>query len=378
MKSAVLALTPDGLSTALRICRLFARPFLFVHPRLKGKGFKQPAGEKAAPLPGGRAAGGALARIACFPPNLRTFTAEIFPHFDVLIFVMAAGIAVRMVGPCLRHKKTDPAVIVVDDTGSFAVSLLGGHQRGANDLTEQIAAAIGATAVITTATDRRRILAFDLLARRRNWELEHAADLKTISAAQLEGGGICLYCDAPFPPGFDQQLPAGCRLVTDPAEFPAACRGAVILSNRRTLPELPAGLPFVIIRPRNLVAGVGCRRGMPGWAVIGAVEDALAAAGRVPEGLMALATIDLKAEEKGLLEAARFFKVPLRVFSREAVGEIEHCFACSPFVRRHTGVGAVAEPCACLGSGGGSLILGKKSGAGISVALAESPLPPLL
>lgn len=368
MKTAILALTPQGLDTARRICCLFARPFLFIHPRLIGK---------AAPVPGSRAAIGASARIACFSPELRTFTAEIFPHFDAIIFVMAAGIAVRMVGPCLRLKKTDPAVIVVDDTGCFAVSLLGGHQRGANDLTEQIAAAIGATAVITTATDRRRILAIDLLARRRNWDLEHAADLKKISAAQLDGREICLYCDAPFPPGGLPELPAGCRLVTDPAELSAACRGTVLLSNRRLLPELPAGLPFVILRPRNLVAGIGCRRGMPGWAVIGAVEDALAVAGRVSQGLLALATIDLKAEERGLQEAARFFKVPLRVFSKETVGEIEHRFSPSPFVRRHTGVGAVAEPCACLGSGGGSLILGKKSGAGITVALAESLLPPL-
>lgn len=375
MKTAVLALTPQGLDTARRICRLFARPFLFIHPRLMGKRLIEPAGKKAAS--GNHAAVGSSARIACFSPDLRTFTAAIFPCFDTIIFVMAAGIAVRMVGPCLRHKKTDPAVIVLDDTGCFAVSLLGGHQRGANDLTEQIAAAIGAAAVITTATDRRRITAFDLLARRRNWELEHAADLKKISAAQLEGREICLYADAPFLQGRDPELPAGCRLVTDPAELSAACSGAVLLSNRCVLPELPAGVPFVILRPRNLVAGIGCRRGVPWCAVIGAVEDALAVAGRVSEGLMALATIDLKSEERGLLEAARFFKVPLRIFSREAVGEIEHRFAHSPFVRRHTGVGAVAEPCACLGSGGGSLILGKKSGAGITVALAESPLPPL-
>ncbi len=377
MKTAVVALTPGGLRTARRICRLLARPFLFCPSPLR----VQVEGAPAAAAPHCREGKKGGCRLAFFPAEgLRPFIAGIFPYFDLLVLVMAAGIAVRLLAPCLGDKKTDPAVIVVDDTGRFVLSLLGGHQRGANDLAEQIAAGLRATAVITTATDRRRLLAFDQLAQRRGWVLEHGEDLKRISAAQLRGEKICVL--APFPPisssfpGEVVELPAGCLLLEETAALflPPECRGLVFCSNKRTLPPPPPGLPYIVIRPRTLVAGVGCRRGVPGDAVIAAVREALLQAGRVQEGLQALASIELKGEEKGLHEAARFFRVPLRLYSQEEIKEVEGLFAASAFVRRHTGVSAVAEPCAYLGSGGGTLLLPKRGAFGITVALAEEAL----
>lgn len=371
MRIAILALSRGGLVTARRIARIFEGAFLFCHPGLR-KSMGNKICRASAPRTRGR---GEQTRTAFFSPGLKAFTAQIFSSFDAIIFVMATGIAVRMIAPCLQHKKTDPAVITVDDTGTFAVSLLGGHQGGANDLAEQIAQEIGATAVITTATDRHRLLAFDLWARRRGWALENGKDMKEISKAQLAGSEILVYADLPSLPGRgddEASLPSNCRFTDDPAELQAARHGVVLLSNHRELPLLPQGLPHIIIRPRNLVAGVGCRRGASPAAVIAALQDGLKRAGRVAEGLLALATIDLKGEEKGLQDAARYFKVPLLVFSREQVREIEDNFAASEFVRKHTGVGAVAEPCAFLGSGGGPLILEKRGYGGITVALAEA------
>lgn len=357
MKIAVLALTPGGLITARRICRLFPGSFLFCHPRLRGR-------VKTA------------ARILYYHGELQTLTAALFHYFSAIIFVAATGIAVRMIAPCLQSKKTDPAIIAVDDTGHFAVSLLSGHQGGANDLAEQIAAGIGALPVITTATDRRQILAFDLLARRRGWNLEHAADMKKISAAQLAGKEITIYCDLSFDPSASGnfELPTCSRLVTAPGQLATARHGVVFLSNRLELPSLPPGLPFIIIRPRTIVAGIGCRRGISAAAIITALENALRQAGRVPEGLLALATIELKRDEKGLREAAHKLAVPLYVFSSDEVRKVEHLFSGSPFVQQYAGVGAVAEPCAYLGSSGAEIILEKRAGDGITVALAEKSL----
>ncbi len=367
MKVAVLALTPGGLVTARRICRLFSGSYLFCHPRLQGR-------HESASVRGKRNQG--AFRTAYYSGDLQAFIAGIFRYFNAIIFVSATGIAVRLIAPCLQNKQTDPAIIAVDDTGRFAVSLLGGHQAGANDLTEQIAAAIGAIAVITTATDRNDILAFDLLARRRGWVLEHNGDMKKISAAQLEGAQISIYCDLPLARQRDGKfdLPPYSRLVTEATQLHKVHHGAVLLSNHRELPSLPPGLPFVIIRPRSIVAGIGCRRGIPAPLIITALKEALREAGRVTEGLVALYTIELKAGEKGLREAADFFNVPLHVFSREQIQSVEHLFAGSQFVRQHTGAGAVAEPCAYLGSGGAALILGKRAGIGITVALAEIPI----
>lgn len=368
MKVAVLALTPGGLVTARQIIRLFPGAYLFCHPRLRGRLKLKSAGGKRTKE---------TARTAYYYGDLQTFVANIFTLFDVIVFVTATGIAVRMIAPCLRNKKTDPAIITVDDTGCFAVSLLGGHGRGANDLTEQIAHEIGAIAVITTATDRNFLLAFDLLARRCGWILENAEDMKKISAAQLEGKEIYIYSDLPLAPAGRKKIlelfPA-CRLVSDVTELHDAHHGVVFLSNCRELPVLSSEQPYIIIRPRTIVAGVGCRRGMPGPSIVATIKEALWKAGRVPEGLLALATIELKRDEKGLQEAAELFNVPLYVFSSEQIKCIENRFTCSKFVRKHTGAGAVAEPCAYLGSGGGELISGKKGSGGITVALAEKPL----
>ena len=367
MKVAILALTPGGLVTARRISRLFPGSFLFCNPRLRDSQKLQPDRGKK---------GGETVRLAYYGKDLQAFTAAIFQLFNAIIFVAATGIAVRMIAPSLRNKKTDPAIITVDDTGRFAVSLLSGHQGGANDLTEQIAAGIGALAVITTATDRRHLLAFDLLARRRGWSLEHAEDMKKISAAQLEGKEIFIYSDLPFAPGRAKklELPPYSRLVTASTSLASAHHGVVFLTNQQNLPSLHPRLPFIIIRPRNIVAGIGCRRGIPAAAIITALKEALREAGRVPEGLLALATIELKGDEKGLREAANLLKVPLYIFSSKEIQKVENLFSASVFVRQHAGVGAVAEPCAYLGSSGAEIILGKKAGSGITVALAEKPL----
>lgn len=371
MRIAIVALTPRGLATGRRIATFLTRPFMFCHPglreMLKGQNDPGATGEKAALR--------AQARTFFFSRDLKSFTAELFSSFDAIIFVMAAGIAVRMIAPWLQHKTTDPAIITVDDTGTFVVPLLGGHQGGANDLAQQIADEIGATAVITTATDRSRLLAFDLWAKRRGWTLEHAADLKKISKAQLAGSELLIYSDlARAEQAAVRELFPSCRLVRDTVELQTARHGVVFLSNRSSLPQPPGGVPFIVLRPRNLVAGIGCRRGVSASAVTAALKGALDLAGRVSGGLQSIATIELKGEEKGLRETARCFRVPLQVFSNEQIQQIENRFVGSEFVRRNTGVGAVSEPCAVLGSGGGALILAKTGFKGITVALAESPL----
>ncbi len=353
MKVAVIAVSAAGLRTALRIGRCCPGARIYASPRLlDAAGLQEHEG---------------ITQLLPLEGDLKTFTGSLWGRRDALVFVMASGIAVRVIAPYLKGKHADPAVVVVDDSGTFAVSLLSGHLGGANDLAEQVAAAIGAVPVITTSTDRHGIVSFDLLARRCGWTVERLHDLKKISLAQLEDREIDVYVDENV--HFDIAGPW--RLDRTGRELARARNGAVLVSSRLELPAVPEGVPFVVLRPRSVTAGVGCRRGVEGARIIAALEETFTRAGRSIASLEKLATVNIKGREPGLLQAAEHFGVPMQLFGSAEIAPVEHLFTVSPFVRERVGAGAVAEPCAFLGSGKGAVIAPKNSYPGVTVALAE-------
>jgi len=326
--------------------------------------------ENSLPLEGGGSEWG----CSLYPlsGNFTTAIAGLFNQYQLLIFISAAAVAVRAIAPCLQGKDNDPAVVVIDDQSRFAISLLSGHLGGANEATGKIAHFLGACPVVTSATDNRGVTAFDNLARILGWKLENLPDLKKISAALIEEREIYLYSEQPF----YFPLAGTIRIVSNPAELQSAVNGYVLISSR--LDPLPGQPPFphIILRPLSIAAGVGCRRSISAAAIIRSVEGAFARAGLSLSSLSCLATGEFKAQEAGLIRAAAHFRVPLKIFMR---GEIAAALGDSPqsaFVEKQVGVGAVAEPCARLGSGGGELLLEVQRGEGITVALSESPSYP--
>lgn len=320
--------------------------------------------------------------------SLKEFTGHIFNRFAGIVFISAVGIAVRVLAPYIDNKYTDPAVVVVDDAGTFAVSLLGGHRAGANGLAGEIAAALQGTAVVTTSTDRHNLVAFDLLAYNSGWIMERDADLKKISAAQIRGERLVVVADE----GISVSLPGNImsfvrehnreneeveKLLSGYAPAPA---GIIFISSRRDLPEPPPGMPHIILRPRCLVVGAGCRKGVPAENVTGAVYQALKECGRVAASLSKMVTIDFKGGEEGLQKGAEQLGIPLETRTVDEIGDVLSNFSNfkeSEFVRSRTGVGAVSGPCAYLGSGQGKLILEKIKYRGVTVSLAESKLVPV-
>ena len=129
------------------------------------------------------------------PLSLSEWTQAAFREADALVFVGAAGIAVRAVAPYLAGKDRDPAVVAVDETGRFAVPLLSGHLGGANDLAGRIAACCGAQAVITTATDVNGVFAADLWARHQGCAVLNVGKIKEVSSRLLSGGTVTVKSD---------------------------------------------------------------------------------------------------------------------------------------------------------------------------------------
>lgn len=285
------------------------------------------------------------------------WTAERFDTVDGLVFIGAAGIAVRAVAPLLNSKTTDPAVVSVDERGRFAVPLVSGHIGGANRLAARLAALTGGQAVISTATDVNGLFAVDEWAVRQGLRIHNPERIKAVSAKLLDGGEIGLYSDFPVAGA----LPPNVRWAGE-----KDCD--VRVSYRRD------GGPLCLAPP-VLWVGVGCRKGVPAPVIRAAVEAVLAAEGILPEALAGAATVDRKAEEPGLLAWCAEAGLPLMVFSPERLAEVKGVFAFSAFVRDTVGVDNVCERSAALAAGdGAALVAGKTCRDGVTVALAAAPV----
>ena len=305
--------------------------------------------------------GAALAeRIAGLFPGARTVrprgdlaarTAECFRKCDALIFVGAAGIAVRAIAPHVAAKTADPAVIVADDCGRHVVSLLSGHIGGANRLTRQIAARIGAEPVVTTATDVNQRFSIDEWAARRGLSIESMDAAKRFSAEILRRD-LPLTGDFPV----DGPLPAGVFPGTE------GDVGAAISCYRKH--------PFAVtalLSPRIVHLGIGCKRGAGAEAIAAAVDGLNLA----PGAIVRAASIDVKAHEPGLLAFCRARGIEIRFYSAAELSAAEGEFTPSEFVKKTVGVDNVCERAAAVSAGPGAKIFIRKTrGDGVTVAAA--------
>lgn len=345
MRGAVFALTPGGCLLAHKVGeRLGLEVFL---PRSKVK-----PGDDATPY-----------------DLLSATVAECFGNGRPLVLIMATGIAVRILAPLLKSKLEDPPVVVMDEAGSYAISLLSGHWGGANDLALRLGEKTGALPVITTATDVRGLTAIDRLARELGALPEPFARVKSFSAALLAGEKCAVFSD-------DSRLSAkdwpGLSVfpLAELAEAGKAFRWRAIHSHFL----LPAGaVPGdLYLRPCNLYAGVGCRRGTPAEKILLLIKEVLARFNLSASSLAALCSIEAKRDEAGLAAAAAELLVPVLYFDRQAIQELDAVYSSSALAEKHMGVRGVCEPTAILGAKGGTLLVPKQKRDGVTVAVAVS------
>ena len=284
------------------------------------------------------------------PPG--PFYGELFSWADAMVFVGACGIAVREIAPHVRSKTTDPAVVSLDELGQFVIPLLSGHIGGANALARRLAAFLGATAVVTTATDINARFSVDEWAARQGWAISGMGLAKAYSAAILERD-LPLVSDFPIL----TELPAG--VYTGDTGDLGLC-----LSWYR---KEPFGQTLRII-PRTLHLGLGCRRGTSKEAIREAVTAVLDREGIDPQAIGKAASIDLKQDEEGLLEYCGELGLVPAFHTAEELRAVPGEFTASPLVQRVTGVDNVCERAALLGAD--TLIVKKQAAGGVTVALA--------
>lgn len=303
---------------------------------------------------------GGRIELAVFDKNtgsVRQWTRREFASADAIIFIGAAGIAVRLVAPLLESKDRDPAVLVLDEKGAYVIPLLSGHIGGANRLARALAELVGATAVVTTATDLNGLFAVDEWSALSGCVIDDVSLVKDISGALLRGEAVGFASDFPVRGGLPQGFTPG-----------AAAAGACLSLN-------PAIKPFAAtlnIIPKIAVIGAGCRKGAGTAEFERFALDTLAESGISIKAVRALASIDLKRDEPCMTAFAAKYGLEFRIFSAAGLNALQGEFAPSDFVRERTGVDNVCER-AAVAAGGVDLRVRKtvRKGMTLAVGLAE-------
>ncbi|BDG61557.1 precorrin-4 C(11)-methyltransferase [Caldinitratiruptor microaerophilus] len=348
---AVLSITRHGTALAARLAAALPEADHWVPPKF------------AALAPG--------ARVFEDPVSQRM--GDLFRRYDGIVAFVSLGAVVRMVAPHLRDKKTDPGVVVVDDRGTFAIAVLSGHLGGANALARRVARVLGATPVVTTASDVRETVAVDLLGHEFGWRIEGWENVTAASAAVVNGEPVAVYQDAGEPDWWppDRPLPENIRRVASLEEAAAPEYAAALVITDRVLGPEHASLlgKAVVYRPQSLVVGIGCNRGTPAEEIAGAVAAVLAGAGLSPLSVRNLASIDRKQDEPGLLAYAAAQGLRIDFYDAEALNSVE-VPSPSEAPMRYVGARGVAEPAAVL-SAGGPLVVPKVKSGNCTVAVAR-------
>ena len=309
--------------------------------------------------------------LAAGDPKVQTFDRvatvfqEAFEQGNNLVCLMAAGIVVRGIAPHLSGKDKDPAVVVVDEAGRFAISLLSGHLGGANELAREVAQILQATPVITTASEVQGLPALDLAAQRAGLAVEELAAVRQVQMAMLSGlklrlvdqDGYLTEVTGEYPELFLRENHLDTALA-------GGWPGVYVGFRERAWPR-----HWLVLRPKNLVVGMGCHKGTPAAEILGFIQETFKKERLSLKSLKALATVELKKDEPGLREAAASLGVEFLWFTKEELQGVTVPNP-TPQLVRLVGVVSVSEA-AALKSGGVELILPKRKGPNATLAVAR-------
>ena len=286
-------------------------------------------------------------RLNLIDDSLSAWTGKYFSESRALIFISSVGIAVRAISPHVTSKLHDPAVIVIDESGKFIIPILSGHIGGANDLARKIADFLNAIPVITTATDINNILAIDEWAGNNNCVIENPDSIKKISGALLENKSIGLAIS-----DLSQKIPLSVNKSTSQEHSIG-----VMISNLSQITPFPVTL---FLRPKNLILGAGCNKGVDPSEFESAVKIFLDDSGVSILSLKAIASIDLKANEPAFIKFAESHNIPFLIYKAQDLQKLPGNFTSSQRVLQVTGTDNICERSCMMAAGSNGVLLRNK------------------
>jgi len=285
--------------------------------------------------------------VGCIPmeDGFKEGVEKIFSRYDTLLFIMASGIVVRTIAPLIKSKDTDPGILVMDENSNFVTSLLSGHLGGANEAAKKIGKLADAVPVISTASDVSGKIAVDTIAMKIGARLESLESAKKVTSLIVAGKSV----DLKVPQNIGGDNPSG----------------VVVVSNAKNI-EVSQ------IIPENIVVGIGCRRDTPTESIMTTLREVFERLNLHMKSIRILATVDVKKDEKGLIDAGRFLGKKIVIIDRDEIKKVEDRFITSEFVRKTIGVGAVSGPVALLASGrDGEFLIEKYMRDGVTISVYQ-------
>ncbi len=326
--------------------------------------------------------------------SLQVWTAQRMAEGDALLFIGACGIAVRAIAPNLTDKLHDVPVIVMDEEGQYVIPILSGHVGGANELARELAGLMDACPVITTATDVQKKFAVDLFAKRNHLEIMNKDGIAKVSAKALVGEQLtiavrakniecyhpkfCEVCEEDFTEAENQLLREASMHKQDQevCGVESPLRLVPYVKNQQidiVVSETPDNKNALIwLRPKRYVVGMGCRKNKDTEELLAFYQETLEQAMVEPGEVYALASIDKKKDEPGLLAISERMRIPFFTYTAEELNRVGACVHSSEFVKAQVGVDNVCERAALAGcEANGTLIYEKQAFDGMTIAIAE-------
>ena len=295
--------------------------------------------------------------------GIKLITEEVFKSFSNIIFISSTGIAVRSIAPFIQSKVNDPAILVIDNSSKYVISLLSGHLGGANELTLKVAEILKSQPIITTATDNMNIEAPDIISKKHDLMIDNMKICKNIAAALVQGGKV----------GFidynnEVEVPKGYEKYKEHNEYEAL----VVITNEnniKTYGNIDSNNILKLVR-RNIVLGIGCRKNYDSDTMEQKVMEKLKELNIDKRSVKSIGTAWVKSEENAIINLSRKLQCPMKVFSKEDIEKIDYKYNGSDFVYKTIGVRAVCEPCVELLNG--ELLTDKLSMDGMTLCIGRT------
>ncbi len=274
--------------------------------------------------------------------GIKSLVGKIFKDYRAIIFISSTGIAVRAISSYLESKDKDPAVLVIDNSAKFVISLLSGHLGGANELTLRVAEILKSTPVITTATDNMGVTAPDIIAKNYDLTIDNLKDAKSIAALLVDHkkvGFIDSDHKIPIPEGYTDDL--------------KHVEGIVYVTNKlnELLDSHKKNMATLKLIRKNIVLGIGCRKNFDNKKMKFIIEDILKEKNIEEKAVKIISTVEVKKDEEAIIKLSEYLGCELKIFSLEQIKAIQHKYEGSDFVEKTIGVRAVCEPCVQLAGG---------------------------
>lgn len=349
-KVAVIAITKNGIEIGLSLKKKFPTWEIYAPSKFSNNN----------------------SQIEWFEDSTTAKVGELFKNHEALVCIFSLGAVIRLISPHLRDKKTDPAIVVIDDTAKFAISTLSGHLGGANQLTEDIAKVLGATAVITTAADVNKTIAVDLVGKEFGWKIDDDSTVTKVSALMVNEEKIGVFQDVGEKEWWTpkKELPKNITIYNSLDELKNSnSKGYLIISDKE-IEDKELLKNSVVYRPKTLVVGIGLHWDTSKDTIKEGVEFCMKKFKLSPKSIARFASIKKEANVAGLQELAKEWNLSVDYFEKEQLAQIAIPNP-SETVQAFEGTPSVSEASTLRSSGGKLVVEKQKFPPNLTVAISR-------